>query len=404
MRHRGRALVLGGRALYQYRAGRAAFDTVRMFVAWHWPGSSTNTGKAGVMSSSDRHLAIPGPDMADFIAGLPKAELHLHIEGTLEPEMMFRLAARNKISLPYPSVEALREAYDFENLQSFLDLYYQGMGVLRTETDFYDITWAYLTKVHAQHVRHAEIFFDPQGHTNRGVSFETVMSGICRALDDATCQLGITTRLIACFLRDRDAHEAMATLDQVLRHRDRIVGVGLDSAERGHPPAKFEEVFERARMEGLLKVAHAGEEGPASYVRDALDLLGVARVDHGNRSMEDPALIDRLVRERVPLTLCPLSNLRLRVIGDLRDHPLRAMMEKGMLVTINSDDPAYFGGYVNENYAAVQEALGLTQRELVQLARNSFNAAFLTEAEKQTLLRQVEDYAVARPVYARRSG
>ena len=330
--------------------------------------------------------------MTAFIDGLPKAELHLHIEGTIEPETMFRFTERNGIALPYASVEALRAAYDFGELQDFLDLYYQGMRVLQTEEDYYEMTWAYLEKARAQNVLHAEIFFDPQGHTSRGIAFETVLDGISRALADGCKQLGIGTRLIMCFLRDRDATEAMATLEQALPHRDRIVGVGLDSAERGNPPAKFREVFERARALGFQTVAHAGEEGPAAYVRDALDLLHVTRIDHGIRALDDPGLVARLVRERVPLTVCPLSNVRLKVVDDIRRHPLRTMMDKGLFVTVNSDDPAYFGGYVNENFAAVQEGLGLSDEDLSQLARNSFEAAFLPHADKRRLVQQVDDY------------
>jgi len=330
--------------------------------------------------------------VSGFIEGLPKAELHLHIEGTLEPDMMFRLAARNGITLPYPSVEAVRNAYQFEKLQDFLDLYYQGMSVLRTEEDFYDLTSAYLEKAQAQNILHTEIFFDPQGHTTRGVAFDTVVDGICRALDDAHERLSISSRLIACFLRDRTADEAMATLDKILRYRERIVAVGLDSAERGHPPEKFAAVFDRARAVGLLTVAHAGEEGPAEYVRGALDLLHVARIDHGNHALDDPALVERLARDGVPLTVCPLSNVRLCVVEAIADHPLRAMLDKGLFATVNSDDPAYFGGYLNENYIAVQRALGLTDAELAQLARNSFNASFLPESEKRVLLARIDAY------------
>ena len=334
--------------------------------------------------------------MTGFIDGLPKAELHVHIEGTVEPETMFRLAGRNGIDLPYDSVEALRGAYDFGSLQDFLDLYYQGMAVLQTEEDFYDVTWAYLDKAHSQNVLHAEIFFDPQGHTSRGIAFETVLDGVWRALEDGRERLGIGSRLILCILRDRDTDEAMTTLKQALLHRDRIIAVGLDSAEKGNPPGKFSEVFDRARAEGLLTVAHAGEEGPADYVRDALDLLHVARIDHGNHALEDPVLVERLARERVPLTVCPLSNVRLRVVDNIHRHPLRTMMDKGLLVTVNSDDPAYFGGYVNENYVAVQQALGLSDEDLAQLARNSFDAAFLTEVEKRALVRRVDNYVAAR--------
>ncbi|HTO78213.1 MAG TPA: adenosine deaminase [Methylocystis sp.] len=330
--------------------------------------------------------------MTGFIEGLPKAELHLHIEGTLEPETLFRLAARNGVRLAYDSVDALRAAYDFKNLQDFLDLYYQGMAVLQKEQDFYDLAWAYLEKARAQSVLHAEIFFDPQGHTSRGVAFETAFEGVWRALEDGRDRLGVSSRLIPCFLRDRDANEAMAALDDVLRHRDRIIAVGLDSAEKGNPPRKFKGVFDRARSEGLLTVAHAGEEGPADYVREALDLLHVARIDHGNHAVDDPALMERLARERAPLTLCPLSNLRLRVVDDLRRHPLRTMLEKGLLVTVNSDDPAYFGGYINENYRAVQQALELSNDALAELARNSFDAAFLADEEKRGFAQRVDDY------------
>ncbi|ARN83204.1 adenosine deaminase [Methylocystis bryophila] len=330
--------------------------------------------------------------MTDFIEGLPKAELHLHIEGTIEPETLFRLAARNAVDLRYDSVESLRAAYDFGNLQDFLDLYYQGMAVLQTEEDFYDVTWAYLEKAHAQNVLHAEIFFDPQGHTSRGVAFETAFEGVWRALEDGRERLGVSSRLIPCFLRDRDADEAKAALEQALHYRDRLIAVGLDSAERGNPPVKFKEVFDRARDAGLLTVAHAGEEGPADYVRQALDVLRVARVDHGNHAADDPALMERLARERVPLTMCPLSNLRLQVVADLRNHPLRRMLDNGLLVTVNSDDPAYFGGYINENYRAVQKALGLSNDELARIARNSFHAAFLPEEEKRALTRRVDEH------------
>jgi adenine deaminase len=333
--------------------------------------------------------------MTRFIEGLPKAELHLHIEGTIEPETMFRLAERNRMALPYRSVEALRAAYEFSELQDFLDLYYQGMAVLQSEEDFYDMTWAYLAKAHAQNVVHTEIFFDPQGHTSRGIAFDIALDGIWHALENGNKQLGLSSRLILCFLRDRDAKEAMATLEQALPYRDRIVGVGLDSAEKGNPPGKFREVFDRAHAHGFRTVAHAGEEGPASYVRDALDLLHAERIDHGIRALDDPALVARLARERVPLTVCPLSNVRLKVVDDIRHHPLRAMMEHGLLVTVNSDDPAYFGGYVNENFAAVQQGLGLSDEDLAQLARNSFEAAFLPPEEKRGLLRGVDDYVGA---------
>jgi adenosine deaminase len=334
--------------------------------------------------------------IASFIAGLPKAELHLHIEGSLEPELMFALAARNGITLPYASVADLRAAYRFGSLQDFLDLYYRGMGVLREARDFYELTWAYLERARAENVLHAEIFFDPQAHTGRGIALATVIEGIHQALVDGAARLGMSSKLILCFLRDLPAREAMATLAEALPYKDRIVAVGLDSAELGHPPGKFAAVFARARAEGLLAVAHAGEEGPPEYVWQALDLLRVSRIDHGNRALEDPALVARLVRERVPLTVCPLSNLRLKVVKTLGAHPLKEMLDKGLCATVNSDDPAYFGGYVNANYQAVQEALGLSEADLARLARNAFEAAFLEGAEKRALLARLDDYLAGR--------
>ena len=314
--------------------------------------------------------------MHELIAALPKAELHLHIEGTLEPELMFALAQRNGITLPHASVDALRRAYEFSDLQSFLDIYYQGAAVLQTRRDFRDMTAAYFRKAASQNVGHAEIFFDPQTHTHRGVTMETVITGIHDAQIDAQRNLGVTSKLILCFLRHLDEDDAMRTLDAALPFRDWIVAVGLDSSERGHPPSKFARVFARARKQGLLAVAHAGEEGPPEYIWEALDVLQVRRIDHGVRCLEDPELVERLVRERIPLTVCPLSNIKLRVFDRMEDHPLKTMLAKGLNVTINSDDPAYFGGYVNENYLAVAEALSLTREELEQLARNSFEASF----------------------------
>ncbi|AOT58794.1 MULTISPECIES: adenosine deaminase [Streptomyces] len=314
---------------------------------------------------------------------LPKAELHLHIEGTLEPELAFALAARNGVDLPYADTDALRRAYRFEDLQSFLDLYYALMAVLRTEDDFAELADAYLARAAAQGVRHAEVFFDPQAHTSRGVPFGTVVEGLARALEGAEERHGVTTRLIMCFLRDESAESAMATLEEARPYLSRITGVGLDSAEVGHPPAKFREVYEAAAALGLRRVAHAGEEGPPSYIREALDLLGVERVDHGLRALEDPELVERLVREGVPLTLCPLSNVRLRAVDALADHPLKAMMDAGLLVTVNSDDPAYFGGYAGDNLGAVRDALALTGEDLRRLARNSFRAAFLDDDEER---------------------
>jgi adenosine deaminase len=333
--------------------------------------------------------------MSDFIDMLPKAELHLHIEGTLEPEMMFRFANKNGVDVPYASVEELRSAYRFRNLQDFLELYCQCMRVLREEQDFYDLTWAYFEKVHGQSVFHAEIFFDPQAHTARGVPFPVVVGGIHRAMRDAETELGITSKLIMCFLRHLDEQDAMATLEEAIAYRDHIVAIGLDSSELGNRPSKFQSVFRRARAEGFLAVAHAGEEGPAAYVREALDALGVVRIDHGNRSLDDVTLVRRLAMDRILLTICPLSNLRLGVAKSLEAHPLRTMLEQGLCGTVNSDDPAYFGGYINENYRAVREALDLTEKHLVIIARNSFQASFLGEAAKTALIRKVDAYARA---------
>ena len=333
--------------------------------------------------------------IATFIDGLPKAELHLHIEGTLEPELMFALAGRNGVALAHASVEELRAAYDFGNLQDFLDIYYQGMAALIEERDFYDLTRAYMIRAREQNVLHAEIFFDPQAHTGRGVAFATVIDGIHRALVDAESELGVTAKLIMCFLRHLDEDAAMATLDEALAYRDRIVAVGLDSSERGNPPGKFAQVFARARAAGFIAVAHAGEEGPAAYVREALDALAVVRIDHGNASLDDDALVRRLVRDRTPLTVCPLSNLKLGVVDDMANHPLATMLDKGLLATVNSDDPAYFGGYVNENYRAVQAALGLTREQLATLARNSFEASFLAPEQKAALIGKLDDYVAS---------
>lgn len=332
-------------------------------------------------------------ERAAFIAGLPKAELHLHIEGSLEPELMFELAQRNDVAIPFASVEEVRAAYAFSNLQDFLDIYYQGMGVLRGEQDFYDLTAAYCARAHADNVRHIEIFFDPQGHTARGVAFGTVVGGITRALDDAGASYGMTSKLIMCFLRHLSEAEAETTLDAALPHLDRIAGVGLDSSEVGHPPSKFERVFARARSLGLKIVAHAGEEGPPEYVREALDLLKVDRIDHGNRSLEDAALVARLARDGVTLTVCPLSNLKLCVVGDLAAHPLKTMLDAGLKATVNSDDPSYFGGYMNANYLAVADALDLSKDELVTLARNSFTGSFLGDAAKAKHLAAIDGYA-----------
>ncbi|MGW1538756.1 adenosine deaminase [Streptomyces sp. NPDC002309] len=325
---------------------------------------------------------------------LPKAELHLHIEGTLESELAFELAARNGVRLPYADTGELREAYRFEDLQSFLNLYYELMAVLRTEQDFADLANAYLARAAAQGVRHAEIFFDPQAHLARGVGMGTVVDGLWRALEHSESEHGVSTQLIMCFLRDESAGSAMATLEAAKPYLHRITGVGLDSAEVGHPPVKFREVYEAAAALGLRRVAHAGEEGPPQYITEALDVLGVERVDHGLRCLEDPALVERLVRERVPLTLCPLSNVRLRAVGALADHPLPAMLDAGLLCTVNSDDPAYFGGYAGDNFDAVRAALGLGEERLRELARNSFLASFLEHDEERRAryLAEVEAY------------
>jgi adenosine deaminase len=323
---------------------------------------------------------------------LPKAELHLHIEGTLEPELMFELARRNGIALPYPDAEAVRRAYSFTNLQSFLDVYYQACSVLIHERDFYELTAAYLARARDQGVRHAEIFFDPQTHTARGVRLEAVVGGIARALAEAE-QRGMTSHLIMCFLRDLSADDAMATLEQALAHRDVIFGVGLDSAEVGHPPEKFREVFARALEAGFRAVAHAGEEGPPEYIWQALDVLGAERIDHGVRCLEDRSLVHRLGADRIPLTVCPFSNVKLRVVDRLEQHPLATMLEHGLCATVNSDDPAYFGGYVGENLAGVARALGLDDGALLQLARNSFEASFLDDATRARHLAELDGAA-----------
>ncbi|MCX5245919.1 adenosine deaminase [Streptomyces sp. NBC_00201] len=325
---------------------------------------------------------------------LPKAELHLHIEGTLEPELAFELAARNGVELPYADEGELRKAYDFEDLQSFLNLYYELMAVLRTEQDFEDLANAYLARAAAQGVRHAEIFFDPQAHLARGVGMGTVVEGLWRALGHSEANHSVSTRLILCFLRDESAESALSTLEAAKPYLDRITGIGLDSAEVGHPPVKFREVYEAAAALGLRRVAHAGEEGPPEYITEALDVLGIERVDHGLRCMEDPALVARLVRDRIPLTLCPLSNVRLRTVDTLADHPLPAMLDAGLLCTVNSDDPAYFGGYAGQNFDAVHTTLKLSQDRLRDLARNSFLASFLEDDEQRRAryLSEVEAY------------
>lgn len=329
--------------------------------------------------------------MNSFIHVIPKAELHIHIEGSLEPELMFQIAQRHNITLPFESVEAIRAAYNFHNLQSFLDIYYAGAGVLLNEQDFYDLTWAYLQKAAAQNVRHTEIFFDPQTHTSRGIAFETVFKGIQQALQDGQQQLGISSKLILCFLRHLSAEEAMVTLHQALPYHDAIAAVGLDSSEVGNPPSKFRDVFDKARAEGFLTVAHAGEEGSPDYIWEAINLLKVSRIDHGVRCIEDSQLIDYLVAQQIPLTVCPLSNVKLRVFNSMADHNLKKLLDLGLCVTVNSDDPAYFGGYIAENFMEAQAALNLTRKDIYQLAKNSFTASFLSAADKQKFVNELDN-------------
>ncbi len=337
-----------------------------------------------------------GSDMQAFIHALPKVELHLHIEGALEPELMFRLARRNGLDLPYESIEQARAAYDFQDLQSFLDLYYQGARVLVQEQDFHDLAWAYLERCAAQNVIHTEIFFDPQAHTGRGVDLDVVLSGITRALAEGERRLGISSALILCFLRHLPPQEAMETFEQALDFRKYFIGVGLDSAEQGNPPAGFRDVFARARSEGMRLVAHAGEEGPAAYIWSALRDLRVERIDHGVRCTEDPELVAHLRDARIPLTVCPLSNVRLKVFDAMSGHNLPRLMEAGLVVTINSDDPAYFGGYIEENYHAVQQAFDLGRDELAQLARNAAEAAFVSSNRRRYLLERINEVVDSR--------
>lgn len=318
----------------------------------------------------------------DFIAALPKTEIHLHLEGSFEPELMFEIAQRNKVEIPFASVEEVKKAYRFNNLQEFLDIYYAGANVLLTERDFYDLTWAYLRQVHSENVVHVEVFFDPQTHTDRGIPFGTVINGINRALKDGREKLGMTTVLIMSFLRHLDEESAFKTLEEAMPYQEHIAAVGLDSSELGNPPSKFARVFKKAKEAGFLTVAHAGEEGPPEYIYEALDILNIDRLDHGNRCLEDDALVDRLVKSQMALTVCPLSNHALKVVHNLKDHPLKIMLDKGLLVTINSDDPAYFGGYMNDNFMGVTHALHLTPEEIAQLAKNGFTGSWLPDSEK----------------------
>lgn len=328
----------------------------------------------------------------ELINDIPKVELHIHIEGALEPELMFQLAQRNGVTLPYTSVDELRQAYQFSDLQSFLDLYYAGTCVLQQEQDFYDLTWAYLQRCAAQNVRHTEVFFDPQTHTQRGVPFATVITGIHRALTDGQQQLGISSRLILCFLRHLSPEAAIATLEQALPFKDWITGVGLDSSERGRPPELFKSVFDRARAVGWRTVAHAGEEGPADYIWQALELLKVSRIDHGVRCSDDPELMHYLAEHFIPLTVCPLSNVKLHVFDSMAQHNLKRLLDAGLCITINSDDPAYFGGYITENLLAAQTALNLSTSDIYQVVRNAVNASFLAPVEKQTLHNELDEF------------
>ncbi len=327
-------------------------------------------------------------DYENLIKKLPKAELHLHIEGSFEPELMFEIAQRNKVDIRFKNIEEVREAYNFHNLQSFLDIYYEGAKVLIKEEDFYDLTYAYLQKCHEDNVVHTEIFFDPQTHTQRGVSFETCFLGIKRALDDAQREMGISSEIIMCFLRHLSEKEAFQTLKESLPFKDNIIGVGLDSSEVGHPPSKFQNVFQKARELGFVTVAHAGEEGPPEYIWEALDLLEIKRIDHGVRSIEDEELLQRIIKEKMALTVCPLSNIKLRVFNKMEEHNLKTLLEKGVKVTINSDDPAYFGGYMNQNFLETAKALKLTSEQIVQLSINSFEASFISDALKEKWINQ----------------
>ncbi len=329
-----------------------------------------------------------------FIKGLPKAELHLHLEGSLEPEMMFELAKRNNIKIPFNTVEEVRAAYSFNNLQEFLDIYYQGAQVLINEQDFYDLTWAYLLRMKADNCKHVEVFFDPQTHTDRGIDFDIVINGINRALNDGKNELGISSFLIMCFLRHLSEEEAFKTLSVAMPHLSKIKAVGLDSSEIGHPPSKFANVFKSAKDLGLKIVAHAGEEGPPEYIYEALDILNIDRIDHGNRCLEDDELVAKIVQKDLTLTVCPLSNLSLCVVKDLAQHPLKTMLSKGLKATINSDDPAYFGGYLNKNYIETQKAIGLTRDEIITLAKNSFKGSFLSPQEISTHIGEIDIYSL----------
>ena len=326
----------------------------------------------------------------ELIQILPKAELHLHIEGSFEPELMFKIAKRNGIELPYTSVEALKDLYNFNNLQEFLDIYYQGVNVLQNEQDYYDLTWAYLQRAKADNVVHTEIMFDPQSHTERGIALETVINGISRALEDGQSELGISSYLIFSLLRHLSEGECLQCLEQGVAYKDKFIAIGLDSSEQGNPPEKFTKLYARADELGLLKVAHAGEEGSAEYIWSAIDVLGIDRIDHGNRCLEDDKLVEYIIQKDLTLTVCPLSNLKLCVVDDLKKHPIKTMLDKGLRVNVNSDDPAYFGGYVNDNFIAVAEALNLTNEDIVQLVKNSFTGSFLPQSAVDEHLNQID--------------
>lgn len=328
-------------------------------------------------------------DMTKFINEIPKAELHLHIEGSFEPELMFEIAERNKIQLKYKSIDEIKEAYEFTNLQDFLDIYYAGASVLLYEQDFYDLTMAYLKRVNEQNVIHAEIFFDPQTHTDRGISFDTVISGITKACTDAEKEFGISTELIMHFLRHLSEESAFKTLEEAIKYKNKIIAVGLDSSELGNPPSKFERVFRKAKEYGFLTVAHAGEEGPPEYVREAISLLDVSRIDHGNRSLEDNVLTKELIESQIPLTVCPLSNIKLCNVDKIENHPIKKMLDLGIKATVNSDDPAYFGGYMTENFAAITNALDLSKQEIYTLVKNSFEASFISEEKKTNYINRL---------------
>lgn len=331
-------------------------------------------------------------NIEEFIIGLPKAELHLHLEGSLEPEQMFEFAKRNNIEIPFKSIDEVKKAYQFSKLQDFLDIYYTGMNVLQTEQDFYDLTANYLTKVASENTKHVEVFFDPQGHTERGIAFETAVTGVHNALTEVGGKLGVTSKLIMCFLRHLDEDSAIETLKQAEPFKHMIMGVGLDSSELGNPPSKFENVFKMAKQQGYKLVAHAGEEGPVEYIYEALDLLDVDRIDHGNRCMDDPKLVARIAEQKIALTVCPLSNLKLCVVDDLADHPMKKMLNANLIATINSDDPSYFGGYMNDNYLSTAKALDLSIDDLIQLSKNGFIGSFLEQSQIDGYLAEIDDY------------